>query len=148
MSSHSEILKAGRELQVNLVAYAYETSHIVAALHVQDKVRMKEILKSLYHLDWDFKDLSDALEEISGMKGWEDEHATTYFYENAENYDWKKNLLGLYNQARDIQRHIGKLCTQLEALGVDLKFTRLMNGRLFLDLQFLETDLKDAQLIS
>lgn len=144
----AEIIEGAKMLQEICIDEAKHCSLLVASMQRHDKKMMKETIKTLYHLDWSLKDLSDALKEITQQPGWSGikmNHADTLA--EAEDYDFTTGLRSLLSKSEQIHIATIRLIHNLLQLGVELKLVPRFNARISLDVMFLQKDLEELGLV-
>lgn len=143
-----EIIEGAKMLQDICIEEAHNTSKLVASMQRHDKRMLKETIKTLYHLNWSLKDLSDALKEITQQNGWsgiKDDHGTTLA--EAQDYDFTEGLRHLLSKSEQIHIAVIRLIHNLQQVGVELKLVPKFNARINLDVMFLQKDLKELGLV-
>ncbi len=144
----TEIVAGAKMLQEICIEEAHTTSRLVAAMQRHDKRMLKETIKTLYHLNWSLKDLSDALKEITQQNGWsgiKDDHSITLA--EAEDYEFTTGLRSLLSKSEQIHIATIRLIHNLLQVGVELKLVPKFNARVSLDVMFLQKDLEELGLV-
>lgn len=144
----AEIVEGAKMLQEICIEEAKHTSLLVASMQRHDKKMLKETIKTLYHLNWSLKDLSDALKEITQQNGWsgiKGDHST--ILAEAEDYDFTIGLRTLLSKSEQIHIAVIRLIHNLQQVGVELKLVPKFNARIQLDVTFLQKDLEELGLV-
>jgi hypothetical protein len=146
MPSGTDLLTAGKELQLFTSECGDRCSYIVAALHRNDKVRMKQLIQCLYHVSFTFKDLAFEMYELSGVL-LEEPGIGFEVLEAADTYPWKQQVIQLLADINAIHARLFNLLNELSTLGVKAQSGRHLK-RLLFDGIMLERALKDTGIVS
>ncbi len=125
-----------------------ESSKLVSGWQKIDKLRMHEIIQSMYHVSWTLKDLRENFHELGGEK--QDFGLSTYedlVYEDIDDLsaaDLQKRTLEFFSFLKGIAQAISQLLHTLNSFGIVPYKISFLSSRLFLDLHFLKTQLEKA----
>lgn len=126
-----------------------ETSKLVHAWQVVDKLRMDDMVQSMYHLGWSLTDISENIDEIarSQIKAERKYTVEEIQYEDATQLavdELEARTIAWYTDIQNFHQILLKMVLAVKGVGFFPRTIALLTNRIRLDLEFFERQYKKS----